>query len=398
MEHELSHVLNMNTGTLSPLNTTSIPNSSFGLITIPNGPLAGTTVPWTTIGGGHAFLKPSPTAVPAGTIPAGYSDPRLNSPSGDLVTNAALFFGAHRKLVSDLDAVVIASVSNFDRVNLTSETYVALPDFAGTTTPAPEQGTMSSLLTLNGSAALAQNTTNTGATVTSLRLTPDAKSQAGSAFLTKPFQLTAGSSFESEFGFKIGGVNGDGPLGSDGLAFVVQSDPRGANAIGNGGEGLGYGNNPTFGNAVSPISPSLAVEFDTHGNSYDINGNHVGVVLNGDVAHAVAQVSPTFTLNDGLEHFAWVDYDFQREMLSIFLGNTDVKPDDPVLTELLDLSNLLGSDDYFGFTAGTGDGFNYHDVLEWNLDVAVPEPSSLVLFVSAFLGLGLLRRQSSKAA
>ena len=32
----------------------------------------------------------------------------------------------------------------------------------------------------------------------------------------------------------------------------------------------------------------------------------------------------------------------------------------------------LGNKAYFGFTAGTGGGFNSHDILAWNLDVVSP--------------------------
>jgi hypothetical protein len=381
--HELAHALNLNTSNLRPLNSVTI-NSDFGLIGIPNGPLKGTLIPWTPAGGGHTFLKPSPTAVPLGTTPPGYNDSRLDSPNGDIATNAFFFYGAHRQLVSDIDAVVFASVSNFKRVNLLgsadSLTYVALPDF--TDLALKQDGKSASVLTLNDAAAQAQNTNSKGDSVSVLRLTPDEAGHAGSTFLTKPFLFNGNTSFESEFGFKVGGVRGSTEEGADGFAFVVHGDSRGPNAIGSGGGGLGY----------DGISPSLAVEFDTFQNSFEQNGNHVAFVINGKSEEPLVSFVPGFLINDGQEHFAWVDYDSATNLLSLFLSDGNLKPNASVLTASIDLASLFGPDVFFGFTAGTGARFNYHDILEWNLVVSqVPEPGSLSLLLAGLLiGLGLV--------
>lgn len=393
--HEIAHALNLDTfALLTRFNDTWIRSSDvplLGLMRVPDGPLAGALIPWTSGGGGHTFLKPSPGAMPlidpSNPPPPEFSDPRLDTPNGDLITNGYFFYGSHRRLVSDLDAVIIATVSDFKRVNLTDRTYVALRDFAGTTTLQAEKGGQSSLLTVNGAAALVDTTNAAGDGITALRLTPDEASQAGSAFLTKPFSIWQHTSFESRFGFRAGGANGCGANGSDGFAFVLQADPRGASAIGNGGEGLGYGNNPTFGNSVPAIHPSLAVEFDTHQNGFDPSGNHVGFVLDGDVGTHAAWVDVVTCLNDGEEHFAWVDYDATQQLLSFYLSDTDVKPDNALLSEIIDLSGLWGTQAYFGFTGATGRGFNYHDILSWDLQVSVPEPGSFALTLAGLFGL-----------
>ncbi|MBL8700059.1 MAG: hypothetical protein JNK67_16895 [Alphaproteobacteria bacterium] len=398
--HELAHALNINSAMLRPLQTG--PSTVFavdgfveqiGRMRIPNGPLAGTTLPWTSGGGGHPFLKPAPGLDPIIAPPAGLSADWLDTPNGELVSNAYFFYGAHRKLVSDLDAVLVASVSDFRRVNLDTVHYVALPEFTGATTPRPEAGATATLLTVNGVATLTPRTDAGGATVQALRLTPDAPSSAGSAFLTKPFGMSSETSFRSSFSFRLDGTNGDGALGSDGFAFVVHRDPRGAAALANGGGDLGYGRSDATSGSLAAIARSLAIEFDTHRNAFDPDGNHIAFLLDGDVTRHLAVYAPGFSLNDGLEHFVWIEYDAATDFLSLFLSDSDVRPDAPVLRQIVDLSSLWGPEAYFGFTAATGGGFNTHDILSWNLEVdAVPANGTLILLASALTALGITRR------
>lgn len=208
-----------------------------------------------------------------------------------------------------------------------------------------------------------------------LRLTPDEPSKTGSAFIPTSFTLTPNSVIHTRFAFEIGGANLDGPLGSDGFAFVIHNDPRGASAIGNGGEGLGFGVNDTGGNPLSTISPSLAVEFDTHLNSFpehssgDPDGNHVAVIKNGEVFNHLAYDASALSLNDGSPRYVWIDYVGVTKQMDVFMSTTDVKPVAPIISTTVDLAAAVGNNAYFGFTAGTGGGFNSHDILAWKLDV-----------------------------
>lgn len=220
-------------------------------------------------------------------------------------------------------------------------------------------------LKLNGSTQQAGNV---------LRLTPDSMSQAGSAFFPVPFTVGPDFSFHTHFAFQIGGVNEGGDQGSDGLAFVIHSDPRGAEALGNAGEGLGFGVNYTANLLTNQITPSVAIEFDTHQNFFDPNGNHVALILNGDVANHLAYTTPGFslnggTLNNGPARYVWIDYAGPVKRLDVFLSESDVKPASPAFTITRDLAPALGKEAFFGFTAATGAGFNAHDMLSWNLDV-----------------------------
>src|SRR6202008_4980270 len=101
-----------------------------------------------------------------------------------------------------------------------------------------------------------------------LRLAPNLPNQAGSAFLTSRVDIS--NPWSVEFTFDM---NSCVSCRADGLAFVIQNDPAGANALGTGGGNLGY----------TGITPSFAVEFDTWQNTEfaDPNNNHVGVLLSG---------------------------------------------------------------------------------------------------------------------
>jgi len=213
-----------------------------------------------------------------------------------------------------------------------------------------------------------------GATDTTLRLTQDEPSQAGSAFFAMPFNLDPDSSFRTEFQFVIGGTNNGGSQGSDGLAFVVHNDLRGAMALGNGGEGLGFGINDTTATPVAAIAPSLVIEFDTHLNAFperigqDLDDNHVALIIDGDVSDHRASARPALLLNSGSPLFAWVDYDGVKDRLWVYLSDTEEKPSTPLFSFTVDLYESLGNQVFFGFAAGTGDGFNIHEVQSWEIN------------------------------
>jgi len=202
-----------------------------------------------------------------------------------------------------------------------------------------------SLLTVNGDA------TNPNGV---LRLTPSAQGQGGSAFLTSTTDLTNSASFSTNFSFQIGN-----PLntGADGLAFVVQ--PNGNN-VGNTGGGLGY----------AGIENSLAIEFDTWHNSDldDVDGNHVGISLDGEIRSVIqASLDTLGTLDAGGVWYAWVDYDGDLELLEVRVSLSGTRPFTPTASLAgLDLEDLLETTDaYVGFTAATGYAGSTHDILTW---------------------------------
>lgn len=231
-------------------------------------------------------------------------------------------------------------------------------------------------LTLNGDAATA--TTGDGEV---LRLTPASGSQAGSVFSNA---MVNASDFSTFFEFRItepGGAFDGYETGADGLVFVVQSV---SSDIGGAGHGIGY----------AGISDSVGVEFDTWYNSWnnDPDSNHVGIDINGNVNHGSGSpntVSVTPNFDDGNLWYSWIDYNGSE--LEVRVNQTGIRPDDPLLSQSLDIALILGEEDaYVGFTSGTGAAWGNHDIISWEYRDgydpvgAVPEPATILL-----LGVGL---------
>jgi YVTN family beta-propeller protein len=212
-------------------------------------------------------------------------------------------------------------------------------------------------LTLNGNASV---------TASRLRLTPATANQAGSAWLTQSFPVRGNTSFASRFVFRQSGVAD----GADGFAFVVQG--LSATALGAGGGSLGYGG----------IGSSLAVEFDSYLGTNDPNANHIGVLTNGVLTNHFATHTPSFDLEDGLDHTAWVEYDGTTNTLRIYLSQivTEARPATPVITlTSVDLAALVGQQAWFGFTGATGGSMNAHEILAWDMAMDANKLPSLSL-------------------
>ena len=207
-----------------------------------------------------------------------------------------------------------------------------------------------------------------------LRLTPDQRHQAGSAFYRNPFSLDADTAFETHFQFQIG----SGAAGADGFVWLLQSSAAGPQALGGGGGQLGYGG----------IGQSLAIEFDTHAGKHNPgdggSDNHVSVLLNGDPLAPLVTASPDFDLNGGTVAHAWVSYDGTSDLLEVFVAASPQKPGSALLSTTLDLDGLFDDSIYAGFTAGTGGRANRHDILSWQLTVGdapiasgLPQPTPI---------------------
>ena len=210
--------------------------------------------------------------------------------------------------------------------------------------------------TFNGSAAIASSV---------LRLTSTTGGGAGSAFLTLPVGIGADTSFSTRFNFHIGGGNG-----GNGMAFVIQGNSP--NALGAVGNGLGYGTLPK----------SLAVEIDTYASTGDPNSNHLGVTTNGVSTSHLATYNSPFTLANNVSHTAWVDYDGGANTLKVYLSQTvtTTKPASPVISlSNVDLSALVGSNAWFGFSAGISTQTNNHDVEAWDFNATASINSPPVL-------------------
>jgi hypothetical protein len=229
-----------------------------------------------------------------------------------------------------------------------------------------------------------------------LRLTNNV-GQSGSAFINSPISLASDVSFSAAFTFRIsnplGISDGDG-VGADGIVFVVQTV---SSTAGGGGGGIGY----------QGLANSVGVEFDTWDNGggfNDPNGNHVGIDIGGAFNGPTAVVATR--MNNGLDWYAWVDYNGATDVVELRLSTTNSRPVSPFLTRAVDLTGVLGSTNAFiGFTSGTGAAGGFHDIINFTfedtfkpIDVPgggskVPEPGTLLLLAGGLLGLARMRRR-----
>lgn len=207
---------------------------------------------------------------------------------------------------------------------------VAIPD------PAAEQALS---MSFNGDASVRDG---------ALYLTHARGDLYGSSFYTQPLSLLNNQSFSAHFSFQITSPLCSGGLGGDGLALVIHADKSISKAY---GKGLGY----------SGMSPSLVIEFDTfqNGDYGDPNNNHIGVNVNGD-PHSLVTANTPFFINDGATYYVWVDYNGGTKLLEIRLSDDAARPSTPVLAHTIDLSKILKSDVFVGFSAATGSCHQQH--------------------------------------
>jgi hypothetical protein len=220
-----------------------------------------------------------------------------------------------------------------------------------------------------------------------LRLTNNL-GQSGSAFSTSAISLASDASFSTAFRFRFSDQQNDG---ADGIVFTVQTV---SNTAGGGGGGIGY----------QGLLNSVGVEFDNWFNGgVDINNNHVGIDINGNVGSVASLDLGTLGINldSGQILHAWVDYNGVSDLLEVRISSTGARPAAAQLSNTVDLVNVLGGTNAFaGFTSGTGAAGADHDILSWEfrstfdpINGTVPEPATLALLSIALAGLSFVRRR-----
>ena len=214
-----------------------------------------------------------------------------------------------------------------------------------------------------------------------LRLVPSTDTQSGTAYYGTPLGLGTGNTFSTAFEFNVTTDRSSALGPPDGFTFLLQS--VGPNAVGAGGQGLGY----------AGLSPSVAVVFRGRAPSF------IGVITGGtDPADLPIPFDPpgSTPFAEGAfyekNEFAFIDY--SAGILSVYLSDTSTKPLAPVMTTAVDLSSALGPQSYVGFSAGNGGAFGTQDILSWSFttDATIPEPPAVLLLAAGLLSLGLYRR------
>jgi choice-of-anchor A domain-containing protein len=229
--------------------------------------------------------------------------------------------------------------------------------YAGGTISVPTNGFTSAVLSanfvLNGAAASLDPSQSGG-----LYLTNNGGSEDGSAFLNSAVPLANDASFSCFFSFSMtngGGLTDiDGIPGADGIVFIINAL---TNVVGGAGGGIGY----------LGLGNSIGVEFDSwyNGNYNDINGNHIGVDINGNLDSLVAYAYGV-PWNNGGVHYAWIDFNGESQELQVRVSETSTRPTSAVITYSVDIASILGSSNvYVGFSAGTGGAWENHIINSW---------------------------------
>ncbi|KAK8477723.1 hypothetical protein V6N11_082006 [Hibiscus sabdariffa] len=220
-----------------------------------------------------------------------------------------------------------------------------------------------------------------------LRLTNFSVLQTGHAFYPSPINFNHSSSSSSSSSvpslsfstnFVIAIVPGPKEAYGHGVAFVIaeSTDFSHAAAI----QYLGLVNESTNGNSSNHF---FAVEFDTV-NSIDmddIDENHIGIDLNGVKSNK--QVTAEYFSNEEKRNISldlksghpiqvWIDYDGQQQLLNVTLATQkSPKPNQPLLSTSIDLSDILMDTMYLGFSAATGSRqgtSSSHYILGWSFN------------------------------
>ena len=228
-------------------------------------------------------------------------------------------------------------------------------------------------LTLNGNAANVSTT---------LQLTDKVANQTGSAWFNTPQPFANG--FDTTFTFQL-----TGGTGADGIAFVIQNAPTSPlHAIGyTGGNGgaLGYGGDDGNSQPGTGIPASVAFEFDTYQNGWDMDANHVAVQSCGalpNTSHHVSSCPATGGANIDPRHgyaasttsfygthAAEIKYNPPSTSCAAgaVCNNLFIYVDQQqVLAVAVDLTSLIGSvPAYVGFTGATGGNTNIQNIQAW---------------------------------
>jgi autotransporter-associated beta strand protein len=171
-----------------------------------------------------------------------------------------------------------------------------------------------------------------------LTLTDNVGSEARSAFYDTPVPVAA---FSASFVYQAAGTRA-----ADGVAFMLQNDPRGLTALGGNGGGLGSGT----ANAGNPIASSAGIGLNIYAGAYSGNGLYL---LQGGLVVATNSTSPV-TLGSGDPIQVNVSYDGSNNLTTSML-DLSTSASFSATYPIGSLTSLVGSNAaLMGFSGATG--------------------------------------------
>lgn len=120
----------------------------------------------------------------------------------------------------------------------------------------------------------------------------------------------------------------------------------------------------------------VAIEFDTKKDAHfdDPNDNHVGLDIKNLVSMETA--NPDLDLKSGKLITAWIDYKSGLHRLNVFLSYSSFKPNFPLLSVDIDLSDYLKDYVFVGFSASTEGSTELHLIENWSFHTYGFRPTS----------------------
>ena len=189
------------------------------------------------------------------------------------------------------------------------------------------------MIALEGSAAPVNNL---------LKLSLGTNNVGGRATLSNEIAIDPDFSFSTRFEFRLPSMNTDA-----GFAFGVRSF------------------------LPTDQTSGLSLNFDPF-ISLDQPGDTLELQRSGSTVERLNQVNSPLNLDSGNPLTAWITYDGLTDQLDVFLGDTLIQPNSPVLSEDIDLFSTVGSRAVFEFQTSVGLGAA--DLLSWQLTTTDAPP------------------------
>ncbi|KMT05191.1 hypothetical protein BVRB_7g173390 [Beta vulgaris subsp. vulgaris] len=204
-----------------------------------------------------------------------------------------------------------------------------------------------------------------------LQMTNSSLQGSGHVFFLQPMNFNTSRSFSTTFAFAIN-TNVPGH-GGHGIAFIISSSMNFEHAV--PAEYLAIFNTTNNGNQSNHV---FAVELDTVQNAVfgDIDGNHVGIDVNGLRSIGSAPVmyysdeerkNTSMQLSGGESMQIWIDYDGEKMVMNVTLAPLKhKKPKRNLLSTHVNLSEVLLDSMYVGFSSSTGLTSTEHYISGWS--------------------------------